>query len=150
MCQRNQVFAWRNEFIVSFLNTGNVIRKKIYKGKSLDIVQSTPNVRNLIHIGHILCVALHKNERIRRTRQLRGAEKLTGFQLVKKFPASYRNRMFITALTSAHHLSLPYDTSIDSMPSHTVFWICILILFSYLRLDIPSGPFPSGLPTKTL
>ena len=33
-------------------------------------------------------------------------EKLTGFQLVKKFPAFYGTRMFITALTSASHLSL--------------------------------------------
>ena len=33
-------------------------------------------------------------------------EKLTGFQLVKKFPAFYGTRMFITALTSARHLSL--------------------------------------------
>ena len=33
-------------------------------------------------------------------------EKLTGLQLVKKFPAFYGTRMFITALTSARHLSL--------------------------------------------
>jgi hypothetical protein len=33
-------------------------------------------------------------------------EKLTGLQLVKKFPAFYGTRRFITALTSAHHLSL--------------------------------------------
>ena len=33
-------------------------------------------------------------------------EKLTGFQLVKKFPALYGTRRFITALTSACHLSL--------------------------------------------
>jgi hypothetical protein len=33
-------------------------------------------------------------------------EKLTGFQLVKKFPAFYGTRRFITAATSAHHLSL--------------------------------------------
>ena len=33
-------------------------------------------------------------------------EKLTGFQLVKKFPAFYGTRMFITALTSARHLSV--------------------------------------------
>jgi hypothetical protein len=33
-------------------------------------------------------------------------EKLTGLQLVKKFPAFYRTRRFITALTSARHLSL--------------------------------------------
>jgi hypothetical protein len=33
-------------------------------------------------------------------------EKLTGLQLVKKFPAFYGTRRFLTALTSAHHLSL--------------------------------------------
>jgi len=33
-------------------------------------------------------------------------EKLTGFQLVKKFPAFYGARSFITAVTSASHLPL--------------------------------------------
>jgi len=33
-------------------------------------------------------------------------EKLIGFQLVKKFPALYGTRRFITAFTSAHQLSL--------------------------------------------
>jgi hypothetical protein len=33
-------------------------------------------------------------------------EKLTGFHLVKKFPAFYGTRRFITAFTSARHLSL--------------------------------------------
>jgi len=33
-------------------------------------------------------------------------EKLTGLQLVKKFPAFYGTRRFITALTIARHLSL--------------------------------------------
>jgi len=33
-------------------------------------------------------------------------EKLTGPQLVKKFPAFYGNRRFITAFTNARHLSL--------------------------------------------
>ena len=33
-------------------------------------------------------------------------EKLTGVQLVKKFPAFYGTRRFITAFTSARHLSL--------------------------------------------
>jgi hypothetical protein len=32
-------------------------------------------------------------------------EKLTGLQLVKKFPAFYGTRMFITASTCARHLS---------------------------------------------
>jgi hypothetical protein len=33
-------------------------------------------------------------------------QKLTGYQLVKKFPAFYGTRRLITAFTSAHHLSL--------------------------------------------
>jgi len=33
-------------------------------------------------------------------------ENLTGSQLVKKFPAIYRNRRFITAFTSASYLPL--------------------------------------------
>ena len=33
-------------------------------------------------------------------------EKLTGFQLVKKFLAFYATRRLITTFTSAHHLSL--------------------------------------------
>ena len=45
-------------------------------------------------------------------------EKLTGFQLVKKFPAVYGNRRFITAFTSARHLSLSWASSIQFMPPH--------------------------------
>jgi hypothetical protein len=37
-------------------------------------------------------------------------EKLTGFQLVKKFPAFYWTRKFVTAFTSASHLSLSWAT----------------------------------------
>jgi hypothetical protein len=33
-------------------------------------------------------------------------EKLTDFQLVKKFPSFYGTRMFITVFTSSHHLSV--------------------------------------------
>jgi hypothetical protein len=33
-------------------------------------------------------------------------EKLTGSQLVTKFPTLYGTRMFITTLTNAHNLSL--------------------------------------------
>jgi hypothetical protein len=77
-------------------------------------------------------------------------EKLTGFQLVKKFPALYRTRRFITAFTIANSLSLPWATPIQSMPSHPTSWRYVLILSSYLSLGLPSGLFPSGFPTKTL
>jgi len=39
-------------------------------------------------------------------------EKLTGFQLVKKFPAFYGTRRFITAFTSARQLFLSWASSI--------------------------------------
>jgi len=35
-------------------------------------------------------------------------EKLTGFELVKKFPAFYGTRRFITAFASARHLLLSF------------------------------------------
>jgi len=76
-------------------------------------------------------------------------EKLTGFQLVKKFPAFYGTRNFITAFTSARQLSLSWATAIQSIPPHPTSWRSILILSSHLRLGISSGLFPSGFPTKT-
>jgi hypothetical protein len=45
-------------------------------------------------------------------------EKLTVFQVVKKFPAFYGTRRFITAFTSAYHLSLSWVRSSPFPPSH--------------------------------
>jgi len=70
-----------------------------------------------------------------------------GSQLVKKFPAFYGTRRFITAFTSARQLSLSWASSIQSIPSHTICWRSILILSSHLRLGHPSGFFTSGFPT---
>jgi len=75
-------------------------------------------------------------------------EKLTGFQLVKKFPAFYATQRFITTFTSAHHLSLSWASFIQSIPPHPTTWRSILILSSHLCLGIPSGLFPSGFPGK--
>jgi len=77
-------------------------------------------------------------------------EKLTSLQLVKKFPAFYGTRRFITALTSARQLSLSWVSSIQSTHPHPTSRRCILILSSHLRLGLPSGLLPSGFPTKTL
>ena len=77
-------------------------------------------------------------------------EKLTGFQLVKKFPTFYGTWRFITAFTSACHLSLSWVSSIQSILPHLTSWRSILILSSHLCLGLPSGLFPSGFPTKTL
>jgi len=72
------------------------------------------------------------------------------FQPVQKFTAFHGIRRFITSFTSAQHLSLSWASSIQSMPSHPTSWRSILILSSHQRLDLPSGLFPSGFPTKTL
>ena len=62
-----------------------------------------------------------------------------GFQLVKKFPAFYGTRRFITAFTSAHHRSLSRASSIQSITPHHTSWRSILILSYHLRLGLPSG-----------
>ena len=77
-------------------------------------------------------------------------EKLTGLQLVKKFPAFHGTPRFITALTSVRHLSLSWASPIQSIHPHPTSWRSILILSTHLCLGLPSGLFPSGFPTKTL
>ena len=77
-------------------------------------------------------------------------EKLTGLQLVKKFPAFHGTWRFITAITSVLHLSLSWASPIQSIYPHPTSWISILILSTHLRLGLPSGLLPSGFPSKTL
>ena len=77
-------------------------------------------------------------------------EKLTGPQLANKFPTFYGTRRFITALTSALHLSISWVSSMQSIPPHPTSWRSILISSSHLCLGFPSGLFPLSLPTKSL
>ena len=77
-------------------------------------------------------------------------EKLTGLQLVKKFPAFHGTRKFITALTNVRHLSLSWVSPIQSIYPHPTSWRSILILSNLLLLGLPSGLLPSGFPSKTL
>jgi hypothetical protein len=74
-------------------------------------------------------------------------EKITASQLVKKFPAFYGTRKFITAFTSARHLTLSWVRSIQFI-THT--WKSILILSSYPWMGLPSSVFHLGFPIKTL
>ena len=77
-------------------------------------------------------------------------EKLTGLQLVKKFPAFHGTRKFITALTSVRQLSLSWASPIQSIHPHPTSWRSVLILPTHLCLGLLSGLFPSGFPIKTL
>ena len=76
-------------------------------------------------------------------------EKLTGLQLVKKFPAFHRTRRFITAHTSVRHLSLSWASPTQSIYPHPTSWRSILILSTHPHLGLPSGLLPSYFPTKT-
>jgi hypothetical protein len=65
-------------------------------------------------------------------------EKLKHPELLKKSPAFYGTRRFITAFTRARHLSLSLARLIQSMPPHPTSRRSILILSSHLRLGLPS------------
>jgi len=56
-------------------------------------------------------------------------EKLTGFQLLKKFPAFYGTRMSITMFKTAHYLFLIRARSIHSMPPSHFLKIHFNIIF---------------------
>jgi len=76
------------------------------------------------------------------------SKKLTGPQLVKKFPTFYGNHRFSAVCTTARHLFMCWATSIQSM--FTTYFLKIhfkIILPSMLRSQ--SGPFPSRFLTKT-
>ena len=74
-------------------------------------------------------------------------EKLASLQLVKKLPAFYGTRRFITALTSVRHLSLSWASPIQSSYPNPTSWRSILI-----RVILPSTPWspqrslPLGFP----
>jgi hypothetical protein len=75
-------------------------------------------------------------------------EKLTGLQLVKKFPAFHGTRRSITALTSVRHPSLSWASPIQSTYPHSTSWRSILILYTHLHLGLTSGSFPPVSPPR--
>jgi len=70
------------------------------------------------------------------------SEKLTCFNLVKKFSAFYGTRNFITSFTLARHLSLSWSISIQSIPPHPTSWRSILVLHSHLSWVSHAVSFP--------
>jgi hypothetical protein len=74
-------------------------------------------------------------------------EKLTVTQPVKKYPAVYGTRRFITVFIRAHHWSLSWARRIQSTLSHPLFLKSILLSSSHIRLGLLSDLFPLGFPT---
>ena len=75
-------------------------------------------------------------------------EKLTLPQLLKKFPAVYGTRKFITVLTKARHLSLTWVRSIQSTPTHPISRRPILILSPIYTWVCQVVSFPQVFPLK--
>jgi hypothetical protein len=74
-------------------------------------------------------------------------DKLTGLQLVKKFPEFYGNRRFITLFTSVRHLFLSRPRSIQPIPPQTLpqdpfYYYPTIYAWS------SSGTFPQVSPPK--
>ena len=79
-------------------------------------------------------------------------EKLTCYQLLKKFPSYYGTRKFITAFASARHLSVSLASLIQSISPQPTSRRSIVwhVLSSPLRLGLASGLLAAGFLTKTL
>ena len=63
------------------------------------------------------------------------------FAASQEIPAFHGTQRFITALTSVRHLSLSWDSPIQSIYPHPTSWRSVLILSNHLRLGLPSGYF---------
>jgi len=95
--------VWIAEFYLLCNSPKEMMESASYKQNDIDSLNLIPNFV-LYHAIYLLtpwCRVL--------------LEKLTGLQLVKRFPAFHGIRRFITALTSVHHLSLSWASPIQSI-----------------------------------
>jgi hypothetical protein len=85
---------------------------------------------------------------------LHGAEhclkRRLSLSLSKNILLSYGTRRFITVFTKVHHWTLSWASRIQFAPSILISPRSSLMLFSHLRLGLPSYLLLSGLPTTTL
>jgi hypothetical protein len=77
-------------------------------------------------------------------------EKLPLVSLLKNFAVFYGTRRFSTVFTRVFHWSLSWARLIQSISSHSISISSILILFTHIRLGLPSSLFPSGFSTNIL
>jgi hypothetical protein len=70
--------------------------------------------------------------------------------IVKKFPAFYGTRRFITVFTTACNWSAFWARWLQSTTLHRISQSSIPLLSSNLRLGFSSALFPSGFPTRTV
>ena len=133
---KSQIITFhRNKLFV--LNDGN-IKSRSLKMSSENISKATAwCIINSFTVMFWYCFLYHLLTP--RSRVL--LEKLIG-SFSQEISRVLRNRSFITAFKSAHHLSLSWARSIQSMPSHSTFGRSILILSSHLSQGLPRGLFP--------
>jgi hypothetical protein len=60
-------------------------------------------------------------------------------RLLKNLPTFHKTRRFIIVYTRARHWSLSWAKSVQSIPPHLISLRSILMLFTHLRLGLPSG-----------
>jgi len=93
----------------------------VWLAMNVDFMQNYSSPSNTITC--LITYLLHGADRVL-------LEKLTDYQLVKKFPSYYGTRNFIAAFTSVRHLSLSWASSIHSMPPSCFLKIRINIIIS--------------------
>jgi hypothetical protein len=116
--------------------------------------------RHLVHFNDKMLVQLRKKSRLNprsrnyisdtNTMELSPSWEAASRSATQEFANILWNRTFITVFTRALHWSISWAKLIQFISPHSISLRCISILSDHLRLDILSGLFPSGFPTKTL